>query len=270
MPLTLPSKAAKSQPNLKAGHVLIVEDEALIGETIALALSDEGFETVIAEDGRRALELIHQTVEVSSPSVSRLSREEGRSGASSAPRPEFDLIVLDLMLPYINGLDLCRLIRREGNSVPILMLSAKGSETDRVVGLEVGADDYLTKPFGMRELVARCRALLRRHHHFQLQPEPPALKFQEIVLYPQECRILVRGDEVNFSPKEFKLLELFLSYPRRVWSREQLLERIWGPDFIGDSKTVDVHIRWLREKLEVDPSNPEYLMTVRGFGYRFG
>jgi two-component system, OmpR family, phosphate regulon response regulator PhoB len=270
MPLTLPSKAAKSQPNLKSGHVLIVEDEALIGETIALALSDEGFETVIAEDGRRALELIHQTVEVSSPSVSCLSREEGRSGASSAPRPEFDLIVLDLMLPYINGLDLCRLIRREGNSVPILMLSAKGSETDRVVGLEVGADDYLTKPFGMRELVARCRALLRRHHHFQLQPEPPALKFQEIVLYPQECRILVRGDEVNFSPKEFKLLELFLSYPRRVWSREQLLERIWGPDFIGDSKTVDVHIRWLREKLEVDPSNPEYLMTVRGFGYRFG
>jgi two-component system, OmpR family, phosphate regulon response regulator PhoB len=270
MPLTLPSNAAKNQPNLKAGHVLIVEDESLIGETIALALSDEGFEAVIAEDGRRALELIHQTVAVNSPSVPRLSREEGRSGTSGAPRPEFDLIVLDLMLPYINGLDLCRLIRREGNSVPILMLSAKGSETDRVVGLEVGADDYLTKPFGMRELVARCRALLRRHHHFQLQPEPPALKFQEIVLYPQECRILVRGDEVNFSPKEFKLLELFLSYPRRVWSREQLLERIWGPDFIGDSKTVDVHIRWLREKLEVDPSNPEYLMTVRGFGYRFG
>ena len=271
MPLTLPAKAVRNHPDLKVGHVLIVEDEALIGETIALALSDEGFETVIAEDGRMALDLIHQTAEVKSRTVQRFSREElSSSSVASAPRPEFDLIVLDLMLPYINGLDLCRLIRREGNSVPILMLSAKGSETDRVVGLEVGADDYLTKPFGMRELVARCRALLRRHHHFQLQPEPPSLKFQDIVLYPQECRILVRGDEVNFSPKEFKLLELFLSYPRRVWSREQLLERIWGPDFIGDSKTVDVHIRWLREKLEVDPSNPEYLMTVRGFGYRFG
>ena len=273
MPLTLPSKAVRTHPDLKAGHVLIVEDEALIGETIALTLSDEGFETVIAEDGRTALDLIHQTEVVNSRSTQRFSREElslSSVGAATLQRPEFDLIILDLMLPYINGLDLCRLIRREGNSVPILMLSAKGSETDRVVGLEVGADDYLTKPFGMRELVARCRALLRRHQHFQLQPEPPSLKFQDIILFPQECRVRVRGNEVNFSPKEFKLLELFLSYPRRVWSREQLLERIWGPDFIGDSKTVDVHIRWLREKLEVDPSNPEYLMTVRGFGYRFG
>ena len=270
MPLTLPSEIVSSQPNRKMGRILIVEDEALIGETIALALSDEGFETAIAEDGRTALELIHQ-VEATKSRGGWFPREELSLGnVSSSQVREFDLIILDLMLPYINGLDLCRLVRREGNSVPILMLSAKGSETDRVVGLEVGADDYLTKPFGMRELVARCRALLRRHQHFQSRPEPPSLQFQDIVLYPQECRILVRGDEVNFSPKEFKLLELFLSYPRRVWSREQLLERIWGPDFIGDSKTVDVHIRWLREKLEVDPSNPEYLMTVRGFGYRFG
>lgn len=273
MPLTLPSEASKRQPSLKMGRVLIVEDEELIAETIALALADEGFEAIIAEDGRTALDLLHQSEESDSHAHQRYARGATNplaSPGSTLLRQGVDLIILDLMLPYINGLDLCRLIRREGNSVPILMLSAKGSETDRVVGLEVGADDYLTKPFGMRELVARCRALLRRHHHFQAQPEQPSLKFQDITLYPQECRVMVRGEEVNFSPKEFKILELFMSYPRRVWSREQLLERIWGPDFIGDSKTVDVHIRWLREKLEVDPSNPEYLVTVRGFGYRFG
>ncbi|MBW4470660.1 MAG: response regulator transcription factor [Stenomitos rutilans HA7619-LM2] len=265
MPLTLPSERAKHRSGIKLGRVLVVEDEGLISETIGLALTDEGYDVVRAEDGRAALDLIHQLKEAESSgsfgmglSVSQLSNRS------------LDLIILDLMLPYINGLDLCRLIRREGISVPILMLSAKGSETDRVVGLEVGADDYLTKPFGIRELIARCRALLRRHHQFQVQPEQPAIKYQDIALYPQECRITVRGVAVSFSPKEFKILELFMSYPRRVWSREQLLERIWGPDFIGDSKTVDVHIRWLREKLEVDPSNPTYLVTVRGFGYRFG
>lgn len=254
----------KTQLHLKLGRVLVVEDEELICETIALALSEEGYEVLTARDGRRALELIH--------SVDESGNESTKSGEAPYRQNQsyFDLIILDLMLPYINGLDLCRLIRREGNSIPILMLSAKGTETDRVVGLEVGADDYLTKPFGMRELIARCRALLRRHYQFQNQSQEPMLKFQDITLYPQECRVVVRGEEINFSPKEFRILELFMSHPRRVWSREQLLERIWGPDFIGDSKTVDVHIRWLREKLEVDPSNPEYLVTVRGFGYRFG
>jgi two-component system phosphate regulon response regulator PhoB len=266
MPLTLPLDSPKSQSNLKIGRVLVVEDEELICETIALALADEGYEVLTAEDGRTALDLIHQAEGVDSNSSNRAAL----SGSRSAQNQRLDLIILDLMLPYINGLDLCRLIRREGNSVPILMLSAKGSETDRVVGLEVGADDYLIKPFGMRELIARCRALLRRYNHLQLEPEQPSLKFRDITLYPQECRVVVRGEEISFSPKEFKILELFMSYPRRVWSREQLLERIWGPDFIGDSKTVDVHIRWLREKLENDPSNPEYLVTVRGFGYRFG
>jgi two-component system phosphate regulon response regulator PhoB len=266
MSLTLASEATKRQAGLQASRILIVEDEDLICETIALALSDEGYNVVTATDGRSALEIIHQSESLDNSSTVRLSSAMTNSSISQG----LDLIVLDLMVPYINGLDLCRLIRREGNNVPILMLSAKGSETDRVVGLEVGADDYLTKPFGMRELVARCRALLRRHYHFQLQPEQPSLKFQDIILYPQECRVVVREQEVGFSPKEFKILELFMSYPRRVWSREQLLERVWGPDFIGDSKTVDVHIRWLREKLEIDPSNPEYLVTVRGFGYRFG
>ncbi|NJP09858.1 MAG: response regulator transcription factor [Leptolyngbyaceae cyanobacterium RU_5_1] len=266
MPLTLTADQTKAQKGLRIGRILVVEDEELIRETIALALSEEGYEVVAAEDGRTALDLIHQLDEMGDHRTTKVSS----LGVRQCPDPGFDLIVLDLMLPYVNGLDLCRLVRREGNNVPILMLSAKGSETDRVVGLEVGADDYLTKPFGMRELVARCRALLRRHYQFQIEPEQPLLKYEEITLYPQECRVLVRGEEVNFSPKEFKILELFMSYPRRVWSREQLLERIWGPDFIGDSKTVDVHIRWLREKLEVDPSSPAYLVTVRGFGYRFG
>lgn len=255
-PVSVPS-------HMKLGRVLVVEDEELIRDTIALALSEEGYELVTVADGREALDVI----QAAEASVALRSRAHA---PLAQPPIKFDLIILDLMLPYINGLDLCRLVRREGNSVPILMLSAKGSETDRVVGLEVGADDYLTKPFGMRELVARCRALLRRHQQFQTAIQEPTVKFKEITLYPQECRVTVRGEEVNFSPKEFKILELFMNHTKRVWSREQLLERIWGPDFIGDSKTVDVHIRWLREKLEADPSNPEYLITVRGFGYRFG
>lgn len=246
-------EASKSQNDVKLGRVLLVEDEALIRETVALALAEEGYEVVPVEDGRSALDLVCKT---------------GQS--SYLDFASFDLVILDLMLPYVNGLDLCRLIRHAGSSVPILMLSAKGSETDRVVGLEVGADDYLAKPFGMRELVARCRALLRRHRHRQPPQSDSTLKYQDIQLSPQECRVTVRGEEIALSPKEFRILELFMSHPRRVWSREQLIERVWGPDFMGDSKTVDVHIRWLREKLEADPSHPQYLMTVRGFGYRFG
>jgi two-component system, OmpR family, phosphate regulon response regulator PhoB len=223
--------------------VLIVDDEELIRETVALHLAEDGFKTVSAEDGRQALELMRQIDRV-------------------------DLIILDLMLPFLSGLDLCRLLRREGNMVPILMLTAKGSETDRVVGLEVGADDYLTKPFGMRELAARCRALLRRER--RIMPQQVILQYRDLWMNLDECRVMARDALTELSPKEFRLLELFMRNPRRVWSREQLLERVWGPDFMGDSKTVDVHMRWLREKLEVDPSRPEYLVTVRGFGYRFG
>ncbi|MEB3213027.1 MAG: response regulator transcription factor [Leptolyngbyaceae bacterium] len=246
-------ETSRPSPNVTLGRVLLVEDEEIIRDTVTLALADEGYEVRAVEDGRSALDLICR-----SP-----------NGASSS-NAAFDLVILDLMLPHVNGLDLCRLIRHEGNMVPVLILSAKGSETDRVVGLEVGADDYLTKPFGMRELIARCRALLRRSQNIQSQSQDATLTFQDILLYPQECRVLVRGNEINLSPKEFRMLELFMSHPRRVWAREQLIERVWGPDFMGDSKTVDVHIRWLREKLEIDPSHPEYLITVRGFGYRFG
>jgi two-component system phosphate regulon response regulator PhoB len=234
----------------QASRILVVEDEELIREMLVVALEEEGYEVITAADGRSALEYF-------------------KNSEPSTGESPFDLLILDLMLPQINGLDICRLLRHQGNSVPILMLSAKGSETDRVLGLEVGADDYLTKPFSMRELVARCRALLRRQRLSTL-PQLPVLKYKDVTLNPQECRVLVRGQEVSLSPKEFRLLELFMSYARRVWSREQLLDQVWGPDFVGDSKTVDVHIRWLREKLEQDPSHPEYIVTVRGFGYRFG
>lgn len=240
-----------------ASRILVVEDEDLIRDMLVLALEEEGYEVVTAIDGQTALTFL----------------QDPESTLGQIP---FDLLILDLMLPQINGLDICRLIRHQGNPVPILILSAKGSETDRVLGLEVGADDYLTKPFSMRELIARCRALLRRQRLLEgsfkpaPKPQPQVLQYKDVTLYPQECRVIVRSEEVSLAPKEFRLLELFMSYPRRVWTRDQLLDQIWGSDFVGDSKTVDVHIRWMREKLERDPSHPEYIITIRGFGYRFG
>jgi two-component system, OmpR family, phosphate regulon response regulator PhoB len=243
-----PSPSASQQ-----ACILLVEDEAVIRESVALALREEGFQVLTAEDGRQALNLIRTAG----------TREDGSF--------TLDLIILDLMLPYVNGLDICRSLRQQGNPVPILILSARGSEMDIVVGLEVGADDYLVKPFGLRELIARCRVLLRRGDRFQPSSQPQLiLQFQAIVFYPQEYRVLVRDEEVNLSPKELLLLELFMRHPRRVFSRDQLLERVWGLGSMSDPKTVDVHIRWLREKLEEDPSNPQYIITVRGFGYRFG
>jgi len=231
--------------NLAPLSILVVEDQPAIRDSIIVNLRDEGFKVYAAEDGHHALALAH--------GVEKL-----------------DLVILDIMLPFISGLDLCRTLRHEGNGVPILILSAKGTESDRIVGLEVGADDYLCKPFGMKELIARCRALLRRSRN-EYQPElSHTFRFGDITMFPRECRVMVRGEEVTLSPKEFRILELFMSHPRRVWSREQLLEKIWGTDFVGDSKTVDVHIRWLREKLESDPSDPKHLVTVRGFGYRLG
>jgi two-component system phosphate regulon response regulator PhoB len=248
--LSLDPPLSPSSPELaQATRILVVEDEDLIREMLVLALEEEGYEVVTAVDGRTALALL----------------QDNEPTYGEFP---FNLLILDLMLPQVNGLDLCRLLRYQGNPVPILILSAKASETDRVLGLEVGADDYLTKPFSMRELIARTRALLRRQRLNYL-PQRPALQLRDVTLYPQECRVTVRGEEINLSPKEFRLLELFMTYPRRVWSREQLIDHVWGPDFLGDTKTVDVHIRWLREKLERDPSHPEYVITVRGFGYRF-
>ena len=249
--LSLETHQAPSESELATKNlILLVEDEDLIRDMVFVALEEEGYEVKTVSDGRTALNLL-------------LNSDLNHSKMTP------DLIILDLMLPEVNGLDICRLLRFQGDITPILVISAKSSETDRVLGLEVGADDYLTKPFSMRELVARCRALLRRQR-YSSSAATSVQKYRDISLFSQECRVMVRGVEVNLSPKEFRLLELFMSYPRRVWSREQLIEQVWGPDFLGDTKTVDVHIRWLREKLEQEPSQPEYLITVRGFGYRFG
>ncbi|MEB3301877.1 MAG: response regulator transcription factor [Cyanobacteriota bacterium] len=227
-----------------APSLLIVEDDDTIRETIRDALFIEGFEVSACADGLAALELLQ------------------------GQKQPYALVVLDLMLPGMSGLDLCRRLRAAGDQTPILIVSARDHETDRVLGLEVGADDYLVKPFGMRELVARTRALLRRSN--TQAPPPQMLSHENLQLYPEECRVMRDGREVNLSPKEYRLLELFMQHPRRVWSRDKLLEQIWGHDYFGDSKTVDVHIRWLREKLEENPSEPVFLQTVRGFGYRFG
>jgi two-component system phosphate regulon response regulator PhoB len=226
--------------------LLVVEDDETIRETIRDALRIEGFAVTACSNGRDALHSLEQ---------------------ADGEEP-FSLLLLDLMLPGLGGLDLCRRLRQADNRIPILVVSARDSEADRVLGLEVGADDYLVKPFGMRELVARCRALLRRSAPGSLPGT--VLRHANLRLYPEECRVTRDGEAIGLSPKEYRLLELFMQHPRRVWSREKLLEQVWGYDYFGDSKTVDVHIRWLREKLEDTPSEPRHIVTVRGFGYRFG
>lgn len=226
--------------------VLIIEDEHTLRRALSYNLAQEGFRVLTASDG-----------------------VEGRDLAlSSSP----DLVVLDLMLPKLDGLDVCRSIRHEA-STPILILTAKAEEVDRIVGLEVGADDYLTKPFSMRELVARVRALLRRVQLDQ-QPLGPAqgsavLLANELAVDPAARKVTSKGHEVPLRPKEFALLAFLLKNRGIVFSRDALLERIWGYEYSGDTRTVDVHMRWLREKLEDEPSSPKCLLTVRGVGYKF-
>ncbi|MGF1494329.1 MAG: winged helix-turn-helix domain-containing protein [Microcoleaceae cyanobacterium] len=238
---------SSSRSDVRSTHqILLLEHEEPWRDMLALALREHGYSVSIVLESREILPTLQETSPI----------------ASEFP---FNLLILD----SINGLDLCRMLRHRGNPVPILIVGSRETANNCAFYLEAGADDYLTKPFGMREFVARCRALMRRQSLGQL-PGLSMLQYKDVLLYQEECRVLVRGEEVKLSPKQFRLLELFMSYPRRVWSREQLLDLIWGPDFIGDSKTVDVHIRWLREKLEDDPGAPEYIVTVRGFGYRFG
>ncbi|TGG87660.1 MAG: response regulator transcription factor [Aphanocapsa feldmannii 277cV] len=239
--------------NAETTRIFLVEDDETIRETISEMLEAEGFKVKSFGNGATALRHL-------SPRIS--------------PQNPADLLILDLMLPGMMGLEVCKELRKDGKRIPILIISAKDTETDRILGLELGADDYLVKPFSMLELLARCRALLRRSMAYgQMQAnsmEANQLAHGRLVLYSDECRVTLAGEDVKLSPKEFRLLQYFMRNPKRVHSREKLLQDIWGFHFVGDSKTVDVHIRWLREKIEEDPSKPDYIKTVRGFGYRFG
>ena len=241
--------AIKDHKSLQDSRILLVEDDKSIRLTVSETLSSEGFRVSSFKDGLSALDFINNDI-----------------------KKDVDLIILDLMLPGLNGLELCRKIRNDEDYTPILILSAKDNESDRVLGLEVGADDYLTKPFGLNELIARSRALIRRskRNKKNIENSKTVIEFNHIKMCLEECRVTSFDREITLSPKEFKLLELFLKNPKRVWSRDLILEKIWEIDFIGDTKTVDVHVRWLREKLEEDPSAPKFLKTVRGFGYKFG
>jgi phosphate regulon transcriptional regulator PhoB len=227
--------------------VLVVDDEPALVSTISYSLRKEGHEVLTASDGERALGI--------------------------ARREQPDLIVLDLMLPRMDGLEVCRAIRQSQSpqlrSVPILMLTAKADEVDKVVGLEVGADDYVTKPFSMRELVARTKAMLRRAHMEGGQtPDEQPVTIGGITLDPVQRRVMRDGKEVALKPKEFDLLKFLARNPGHVYSREQLLDSVWGYGYVGEQRTVDVHVRWLREKIEREPSKPTLIETVRGVGYR--
>jgi two-component system alkaline phosphatase synthesis response regulator PhoP len=242
--LTLASEDPKQMTDAaRPATVLVVEDEEALLFTLAHNLRREGYRVVTANRGDDAL---------------RLARE-------SAP----DLVILDLMLPGLDGLQVCRLLRRDLH-IPILILTALGGEADRVLGLDMGADDYMAKPFGMRELMARVRALLRR----AATAPPPQMGGEPVIsgnlqLDPERREARLGGNLVRLKPKEFELLLFLAQRPGRVFTREQILDEVWGYDFDGGSRTVDVHVRWLRQKVERDPANPERIKTVRGSGYLF-
>ena len=223
--------------------ILVVDDEEPILELLRFNLEKEGYQVCVAKDGQEALE--------------RVEKEQP------------DLLVLDVMLPGMDGLEVCRVLRLNPRfqQIPIIMLTAKGEEIDTVLGLELGADDYMTKPFSPRELLARIKARLRRLN----SPDEAVAQIirGELRIDVTGFRVHVRGAETELTPKEFELLRVFATHPGKVYSRDELLERIWGYEYDGDTRTVDVHVRHLRLKVEKDPSNPEYIETLRGIGYRF-
>jgi DNA-binding response OmpR family regulator len=225
--------------------ILVVDDETTLRETLVEALESEGYRAVAAADGRAALERFR------------------------ADQP--DLVLLDLMLPELSGVEVCRIIRAE-SAVPIIMLTAKDSEVDKVVGLELGADDYVTKPFSLRELTARIRAIFRRAEAAAAAAPSSgdaqaAVHIGRVEVDLAGHRLLRDGDAVPVKPKAFELLAFLLRNPGQVFTRDQLLERVWGYDYAGESRTVDVHVHWLRSEIEDDPSTPVFLQTVRGVGY---
>ncbi|MDX1919241.1 MAG: response regulator transcription factor [Candidatus Caenarcaniphilales bacterium] len=230
-------------------RILVVDDEKDIAYSIEFALKQEGYQTVPCHDGHEALNL--------------------------ALEEQFDLIILDVLLPGISGFDICKEIRNKGIKVPILMLTAKTTEIDAVIGLELGADDYIPKPARMKELIARVRTRLR-NSPLNATPDSKSSSDQEpeqIELGPLSINLIshtvyLQGNEIELTQREFELLKTLAINPNRVYSRNQLLEQVWGWSFIGESRTVDVHIRYLREKLEKDPANPEMIRTVRGIGYK--
>ena len=230
--------------------ILVVEDEPALRDTLTYNLKKDGFTVETVGDGRSAIE--------------------------AARRLKPDLVVLDIMLPELDGFEVARILRRE-MTTPILMLTARDDEIDRVVGLEVGADDYLTKPFSMRELMARVKAQIRRTRLAREEIEKSAqliikhetLSFDKLIISISRREVTLHGEPVALKPKEYELLVFFAEHKGHMLSREFILERVWGWDFIGDSRTVDVHVRWLRQKIEEDPGNPTRIVTVRGGGYRF-
>lgn len=222
-------------------RVLVVEDEESYSDALSYMLRKEGFEVAVAATGTVALETFD------------------RNGA--------DLVLLDLMLPGLPGTEVCRTLRQKSN-VPVIMLTAKDSEIDKVVGLELGADDYVTKPFSSRELVARIRAVLRRRGEDEALL-PAALEAGPVRMDVERHVVTVRGDSIQLPLKEFELLEVLLRNAGRVLTRMQLIDRVWGADYVGDTKTLDVHVKRLRAKIEADPTNPEFIVTVRGLGYKF-
>ncbi|MGA2368577.1 MAG: response regulator transcription factor [Dehalococcoidia bacterium] len=226
--------------------ILIVEDDRTLRDLLKYNLQKEGYKVWTAADGEEGLEVFHNK--------------------------NIDLILLDMMLPVVSGLEVCRIVRSE-KPVPIIMLTAKAEEIDKVVGLEMGADDYVTKPFSMRELQARIKALLRRSQE-QISPASADAKSRylesgAIKIDLERHEVFHKGNPVELNPKEFELLVFLISNRGKVLSREQILRKVWGYDYIGNARTVDVHVRWLRRKLEKDAEHPRYLLTVRGYGYKF-
>ena len=230
--------------------ILVVEDELALRDTLTYNLKKDGFTVEAVGDGRSALD--------------------------SARKFKPDLILLDIMLPELDGFEVARILRKE-MTTPILMLTARDDEIDRVVGLEMGADDYLTKPFSMRELMARVKAQLRRSRILReelakaepAQKQQEKLKFGSLVINLTRREVTLEGQAIQLKPQEYELLVFFAEHKGQMLSREFILERVWGWDFIGDSRTVDVHVRWLRQKIEEDASEPKRIVTVRGGGYRF-
>jgi DNA-binding response OmpR family regulator len=223
--------------------ILVVEDDVNLLEALKYNLRNEGYSVVTATDGETAIEA---------------ARQEKPS-----------LIILDIMLPRLNGFEVCRILRKD-MTVPILILTAKVDMTDKIVGLEIGADDYMTKPFSVREMLARVRAMLRRSRMLETAcPDEPALiKIGDLEVDTARHRALITGKELELSPKEFDLLSFLAKNRSLVFNREQLLEKVWGYNYAGDTRTVDVHIRWLRKKIEPDPSHPDHIITIRGAGYK--